>query len=238
MTVSRQLTRISIGEIIFEPAPVSKARQTSLLELGQVDPIRVRPSEDGRYEIINGRRRVANLVANGAKEVEVIIDHVTDEDADWQALALNMSGSPSPMVEARIIGKMVDRDYTQKEIARRLGITQGNVSQRLSLLALIPELQGQLETSQITLTAARMICKLPEADQVSLLAEEQITVELAKDALRQYQAGEVDLSVIDIPSPPDSGVTIRLTAAQVAALDEGGEVTLTIGGKEFRLSEV
>ena len=240
MTTPRQLTKIAISAINGSPAPVSKARQVSLTELGQIDPIRVRQLPNSRYEIINGRRRVANLAAAGVTEVEAIIEDADQEAAAWSALALNMSGSPSPMVEARLISDLIALGYTQKVIARRLGITQGNVSQRVGLMALIPPLQDALESGEMVLTAARMVVKLPENEQAAFYAAGDLTTEAAKEALRNWQAGEVELSGIDIPdlSEPESGrpVSLSLTAEQWSALTEGGEVIIEAAGLRLNIS--
>jgi len=241
MTTPRQLTRIAISAINSVPAPISKARQVSLTELGQIDPIRVRQLPDGHYEIINGRRRVANLTAAGVTEVEAIIEDADQEAAAWSALALNMSGSPSPIVEARLISDLIDLGYTQKVIARRLGITQGNVSQRLSLMALISPLRDALESGEMVLTAARMVVKLPEGEQAAFYAAGDLTTEAAKETLRDWQAGEVDLSGIDIPDlgEPESGrpIVLSLTVAQWATLTEGDEVIIEAAGLRLKIRE-
>lgn len=232
----RQLTTISIEAIKNVPAPVAKGRQQSLIHLGQVDPVRVRLDDDGLYIITDGRRRVANMLAAGISEVEVIVEEIGETQAALHALALNMSRSHSPMTEAKLIAKLVDKGHTQQQIAEMLGVTQGVVSQRLGLLDLIPELQQRLEVGEMTMTAARAARKLPKKDQAELAKLDKVTVKSADEILRGYQAAMVDLSVIDIPDlPQPANHTITLTDDQVSELESGQPVTIEINGKQCQI---
>lgn len=229
---ARQLTKISIDLLKNVPAPTSKARQQSLIEIGQVDPVRVRPTDDGLYEITDGRRRVANLIANGATEVEVIIESIDDNQAALHALALNVSRSHSPMTEARLIAKLMET-HTQQEVAKMLGVTQALVSQRLALLDLVPELQHKLELGEMTMSAARAALKLPKSDQIALSRMDKVTVDAAKEMLRSYQAEMVDLSAIDIPDMPAEPTGVQLTKEQAQALGRGESVAVLVNGQEI-----
>lgn len=239
---ARQLANIPLYLVNDTPAPVSKGRQESLTEAGQVNPIRLRPTADGRYDIVDGRRRVANLKAKGADEVEALVETVDDETADWHALILNMARSDSPMVEARLIGKLRARGYSQKQIAARLGLkgsSQSLISQRESLLNLIPALQDKLEREEMTFQAARYLVRkkfvLPVAIQEQLALLPRITIVEAREALRQFQADEVDLSSIDIPMDAPTPF-VRLSREQVLALTEGQPIIVKIGNQEIVIS--
>lgn len=228
-----QLINVPIELINNVPAPTQKARQQSLIELGQVDPVRLRPAEDGRFSIVDGRRRIANLIANKAQEVKALVEFIDDDQADLHALALNISRSPSPMIEARKSGGLIEKGYTQQQIAQMLGVTQGFISQRLGLLDLIPVLQTRLELGQMTLTAARAARKLPVEDQERLATLDKITVQAALDMLRGYQAKMVDLSSIDIPDT--GGHTINLSNDDIEILESGQGIIVKIGGNEYKL---
>jgi ParB family chromosome partitioning protein len=77
----------------------------------------------------------------------------------------------SPMEEARAFRKVVDKyKIPAKDLARRLGKTDGYVSQRLALLKLPEEVQDAVEEGRITATHAREISRVTdEKDQKKLL---------------------------------------------------------------------
>lgn len=213
------------------PAPTSKLRQTSLIELGQVEPVRLSPTDDGHFDIVDGRRRVANAKAVDLETVVALVERLTDDRATLYSL-VQMSRDPNPMMEAKGIAKLLT-NRTQEQVAKLLGITQALVSQRAGLLDLIPELQHRLEVGTMTLTAARSAKKLDEAAQERLSQLDKITVKAAKDMLRSYQAEMIDLSSIDIPSlttSPPTPPKVTLTKGDIGVLSAGGEVTVLIGG--------
>jgi ParB family chromosome partitioning protein len=77
----------------------------------------------------------------------------------------------SPMEEARAFHKVIDKySIAAKDLARRLGKTDGYVSQRLALLKLPEEVQEAVEEGRITATHAREIARVTdEKDQKRLL---------------------------------------------------------------------
>lgn len=216
-------------------ASPGKARQQTLIELGQIQPVRLRRHEDGKYEIVDGRRRVSAMQANGDEEVLALIDTVSDTVADLQALALNMSRSPSPMLEARKLSSLLERGRSQKDLARELGISQSLISQRLSLLNLISVLQDALEEGEISLQTAKVAVKLTKEDQLLLYGNnDRITLKVTKEMLRSYQADMIDLSQIDIPTV---GFNLTISEVQMDELKTGTTI-IEIKGKRYEIREV
>lgn len=224
---------IQIDLINDVPAPISKARQNSLIELGQVDPVRLRPTAEGRFDIVDGRRRVVNLLAAGVEVVTALVESLSDSQSAFHSLALNISRSPSPMTEARLIAELLKK-YTQQEISKMLGVTQALISQRVGLLDLVAELQDRLEVGEMTLTAARAAKKLPPEAQRELAELETVTATAAKEKLRSYQAEMVDLSAIEIPpltNIPPTPPMISLSAAEIVELTSGQPITVELNGQ-------
>lgn len=77
----------------------------------------------------------------------------------------------TPMEEARAFRRAVDTyKVTAKDLARRLGKTDGYVSQRLALLKLPEEVQEAVEEGRITATHAREISRVTdEREQLRLI---------------------------------------------------------------------
>ncbi len=242
-----QLREVLLDAIDTGLAPVDKARQLSLIEMGQVAVIYLYESTPGRYGIIEGRRRVENAKWAGLTKVQAIIEPAqTEKDLALKALVHNIARSRNHMNEARMVGVLLQAGMSQKDIAARLHVTQGTISQLKDLLNLISPLQDKLEAGDnFTFSAARKICKLPPDIQQDLAGQSKITITDADNALRQWQAAEVDLSTISIPELPaldppanDSDLTcIDLTADQLNQLKQGFTVEIEIEGQPYYLAK-
>lgn len=71
----------------------------------------------------------------------------------------------NPLKEAIEIKKLQGKGLTQFEIAGRLRISQPSISQKLSLLDLIPELRKALEEKKIPLINAYDLARKPATEQ-------------------------------------------------------------------------
>jgi ParB/RepB/Spo0J family partition protein len=217
-----ELKSVPLDQIEDVPAPTSQARQLSLSGLGQISPIKLRRNGRG-YEIVYGRRRVADLRAMGADTVQALIEDMDDEEKAKQSLAENVSRSSNPMSEAKDARYLRNVGYTQAEIAELMGTTQGLVSQRLSLFKLIPELRGMLERGEVGSSFARTACKLPEKFQKILAEMDRPTLKAAKELLMRFKVSSVDLDNLGVPEAPDDyipPVVIRGEDAQRLAQGE------------------
>lgn len=86
---------------------------------------------------------------------------------------------PTPIEEAEAFNTlMIEEHYTQSQLGRRLGKSQGYISQRLGLLDLADEVRDTVHDEGISFTAARAIATLPKAAQPAVTAHVQ---DLAKD---------------------------------------------------------
>lgn len=76
----------------------------------------------------------------------------------------------SPIEEAQRFQKtMADENKSQNELARELGVSQPTVSQKLSLLDLLPELQLVVAERKMRLPDAYHIAAYPQAEQKAAL---------------------------------------------------------------------
>lgn len=241
--MSKELKVIPIDQINAVPAATSKARQESLLDVGQVEPIKLRPDGSGRYDIIDGRRRIANMQAAGITEVEAQVEPMDDKRAALVGLILHAGRSASPMVEARQIQALLNSGWTQAQLAKAIGRTQGWISQRLSYFDLIPELQDRLDSGQITISTARSARKLTKAQQRELVdgsedEDGKITEQTAAEALREAQAKQASMMDQEIPDMPGRRYTVVLDEGQLETLETGASVEIRIAGTTYTISPV
>ncbi|MFC9457836.1 ParB/RepB/Spo0J family partition protein [Streptomyces sp. NPDC056983] len=118
------------------------------------------------YVVLHGHRRLAAARMAGLDEVPVLVREDasrTDEDA----LIENVQRDDLTELEQAqaIQGLIKSYGYSQRQVAARIGKTQGFVSQRLSLMKLREDLQEALADGRVSVEDARRIARLPQEEQ-------------------------------------------------------------------------
>ncbi|MFJ9039684.1 ParB/RepB/Spo0J family partition protein [Streptomyces sp. NPDC102406] len=118
------------------------------------------------YVVLHGHRRLAAARMAGLDEVPVLVrDDASRSDED--ALIENVQRDDLTELEQAqaIQGLITAYGYSQRQVAARIGKTQGFVSQRLSLMKLREDLQEALADGRVSVEDARRIARLPHEDQ-------------------------------------------------------------------------
>lgn len=119
---------------------------------------------------LNGNRRLAAAREVGLDEVPV---HVLDRLArtghlDESVLIENIHRSTlPPLREAHALQILLDRHGSQRALAKRIGVSQGYISQRLSLLRLAAPLQEALAAGELRVEQARALATLSVDKQIA-----------------------------------------------------------------------
>lgn len=120
------------------------------------------------WVVLNGNRRLAAARKAGLDEVPVhVLDRLGRDDyLDESVLIENIHREAlPPLREAQALQLLTERHGSQRTVAKRIGKTQGYVSQRLALLKLAPELRAALTAGQLRVEDARRVAKLPHDAQ-------------------------------------------------------------------------
>lgn len=168
----------------------------SIKQVGVLQPILVRPTDNGRFQIVAGERRYrATILAFGNDEsisIPAMVQTMSDEEADRAALTENvvrekMSALDEAESAARILGSCKgDRD----EAARMLGWNRTTLDRRLSLMYAIPSVRDALRNDDITLGHAELLAVLRKESQEVALSmllkqEKRPSVAAFKDMLER-----------------------------------------------------
>lgn len=94
----RKLVKLKLWDIVlFKDHPFKVERDESFKELlesikdnGLLEPLLVRPTEEGRYELISGHRRKLALELLGYKEAECYVEELTDDEATIKMVDSNI----------------------------------------------------------------------------------------------------------------------------------------------------
>lgn len=110
----------------------------SIAKYGVIQPIVVRPENNGYYQIIAGERRWRAAKAAGLTEIPVVIKEIGDRETAELALVENLMRSDlNPIEEALGYKSLMDRfGLSQEKAAEAVGKSRSTVANALRLLSL------------------------------------------------------------------------------------------------------
>lgn len=137
----------------------------SIAKNGIMQPILVRPLEEGGYEIVAGERRWRAAKLADLKTVPVIIRDLSDRVALELAIVENIQRADlSPIEESAGYQRLLDEfGYTQEELADTVGKSRSHVANILRLQNLPDELKEMLDNGDLTMGHARALLGHPDA---------------------------------------------------------------------------
>ena len=240
------LTELSVG--MLKPGrfqPRTRMDPQSIAELadsiraqGLIQPILVRPVENGKYEIIAGARRWRAAQLAGLTQVPVVIRAVPDKSALAMALIENIQREDlNPLEEATGIQRLVNEfDMTHEAAAQAVGRSRSAVTNLLRLLNLSKAVQDLLMEGRIEMGHARALLavsgprqaelaqqiisrKLSVREAEQLVGQSEVT---SRKTLRKQQRKDRDLQALEEELSEILGTRVTLKTIR------GGRGKLTI----------
>lgn len=170
----REVREISIEQIHpNRHQPRTEFNQDALMELAQsirenglIQPITVRPDEEG-YEIIAGERRYKACILAGYSEVPCNVMSADEQRLAELALVENIQRENLTAIEEAkaYVQIMRSSGMTQEELALRVGKSQSTVANKVRLLNLPQEIQEAVASRQITERHARALLSVVPGQQ-------------------------------------------------------------------------
>lgn len=160
--------------------PRTRMDESALQELaesiraqGVMQPILVRPAEDGAFEIIAGERRFRAAHLAGLTEVPVLVKDVSDQAAAAMALIENIQREDlNPLEEAQGLQRLLSEFHlTHEEAAKAVGRSRSAVSNLLRLLNLAAPVQTMLLAGDLDMGHARALLAVDAATQIALASQ-------------------------------------------------------------------
>src|SRR5277367_5332964 len=190
---------IPVGEIDRNPYQTrSRVDEQQLAELansitatGVVQPIVVRPLANGRFQLIAGERRWLASQKAGKDTVPSIIRQVSDEQAMEMTIVENLQRADlNPMEQARAFERL-GRDFklTQEQMAQRTGKDRASVSNFLRLLRLPIEVQGKVESGDLSFGHARTLLSLENPETILKAAQKISALSMSVRQTESYVQG-------------------------------------------------
>lgn len=166
---------------------------SSIAKHGLIQPITVRYLGQKRFELISGERRLRASKLAGLAEIPAYIREVNDEDIIAFALIENIQREDlNPLEIAMGYQRLIDEcEYTQVEVAERVGKNRTTVTNTLRLLQLPDFIQAALRDDSISSGHARSLINVKnEEDQRRILKSiltKSLSVRQTEDLVRSYE---------------------------------------------------
>ncbi len=172
----------------------------SIEKHGLIQPIVVRPTSSGVYQIVAGERRWRACRMAGLNEVPVVIKELDDQNYYEIALIENLQREDLNAVEeAQGYRTLIDAyGLTQEQVAESVGKSRSAVTNALRLLNLNEDALEALENGEITAGHARAIL----AAETQELAAEMLKAAKQGASVRELEAMSKVKTKVQKLTPP------------------------------------
>lgn len=171
-----------------------KELSDSIKEHGIIQPLVLRKLGN-KYEIIAGERRYKAAQMAGLTTVPAVISNIDDNKSAEVALVENVQRRDLTAIEeARSYKQLLDKGYlTQEQLAKRMGLSQPSIANKLRLLNLDEEVQQALLEEKISERHARTLLTLQDKNAqkewLHRIINERLTVRQLDMELKKLKSG-------------------------------------------------
>ena len=157
---------------------------------GLLQPILVRPLENGGYRIVAGERRWRAARMASLEEVPVVMRELSDLEAAQISLIENLQREDlNPLEEARAYQRLIDEfGMTQERVAESVCKSRAAVANSVRLLKLAEPVQKLLENKAITVGHAKLLCGIDDEKIQTSLADDCVKNKLTVRELEKVIA--------------------------------------------------
>lgn len=196
----RVLRRIRISEIVrnpnqprryFDPKAIATLAE-SIRQYGVLNPLTVRRTGNGGYELVAGERRLRAARVAGLTDVPCLLINADGEDSSVIALVENLQRRDLDFFEeANGFKRLIEQfGLTQEEAARKVGKTQSAVANKLRLLRLSQQNMELIRCNNLTERHARALLRLnDEADRINVtnyIIEHELNVSRTEEYIDEF----------------------------------------------------
>ena len=196
----RVLRRVHISEIsrnpnqprrYFDPEAIATLAE-SIRQYGVLNPLTVRRTAGGGYELVAGERRLRAARVAGLTDVPCLLINADGEDSSVIALVENLQRRDLDFFEeANGFKRLIEQfGLTQEEAARKVGKTQSAVANKLRLLRLSQQNMELIRCNNLTERHARALLRLnDEADRINVtnyIIEHELNVSRTEEYIDEF----------------------------------------------------
>jgi ParB family transcriptional regulator, chromosome partitioning protein len=135
----------------------------SIMQLGVIEPIIVRPAAEGRYQVVAGERRVKAAYMAEKVKIPAVVRPMSDQQAMEMTIVENLQREDLGVLDQARAYQRLSQEFglTQDDVATRTGKSRSAVANFLRLLTLPDDVQKLLEKGELTFGHAKVLMTLP-----------------------------------------------------------------------------
>jgi ParB family chromosome partitioning protein len=197
------ISRVSLDQIEVNPKqPRRDFDETALSELAAsikmhdiIQPITVSKLASGKYRLIAGERRLRAAKIAGLKDVPAYLRQANDTELLELSLLENLQRENLNAIEIALSYKrlMDELEYTQEQVAERMGKERSTVTNYIRLLKLPPDIQVAVRKGTLSMGHARALINVDAVDkQLYIFAEiknKGLSVRQTEELVRKIYTG-------------------------------------------------
>lgn len=174
--------RVSVDEVEANPKqPRRDFDEQSLQELADsirmhdiIQPITVSRLPSGKYRLITGERRLRAARIAGIKDIPAYVRQANDAQLLELALLENLQREDLNAMEISLSYKrmMEELEYTQEQVAERMGKDRSTVANFIRLLKLPPDIQLAVRSGELSMGHARALINVDTIDKQLIIYKE------------------------------------------------------------------
>lgn len=212
----------------------------SIKTYGLIQPVTVRPIENGKYQLISGERRFRAAKMAGLTEIPAYVRTVDDVQSVQMALVENIQRSDLNAIEVALCYQLLidECHLKQEELSDKLGKDRSTISNYLRLLKLASETQIAVRDKQISMGHARALVVVEDEELqnkiVRQIINEGLSVRQTETLVKKYAAEsnspktKVKITLSDEVRTFQSDLSKKLQTKVKIKKDISGKGTLTI----------
>lgn len=176
------ILRIPVADIEVNPKqPRHDFDEQALRELSEsikihdiIQPLTVSKTAGGKYRLIAGERRLRASKMAGLTDIPAYIRQANDAQLLELALLENLQREDLNAVEVALSYKrmMDELDYSQEQVAERMGKDRSTIANFIRLLKLPPDIQLAVRSGEISMGHARAIINVDTVEKQLFIFKE------------------------------------------------------------------
>lgn len=190
-----------------------KALSDSIKNVGVLQPIVLKPTDEDNYMIIAGERRYRASIMAGKEEIPAVIKDIPVKDIMEIALIENLQREDLNAIEEALAYKSLIDNYkvTQEELSEAVGKSRPHITNTLRLLNLQKKVIKMIENGEITPGHGKALLRIENHDQQLEIANKivkddlsvRVVEEMAKKIIcykqvKKPENEQKDIYIIDV----------------------------------------
>ena len=191
-----------------------KILSESIKNYGGLQPIVLKPDDEGKYMIIAGERRYRASKLARKSDIPAVIKDIPMKDIMEIALIENLQREELNPIEEALAYRSLIKNYevTQEEISEAVGKSRPHITNTLRLLNLPQKIMDMIDQGQITAGHGKALLRVNDenlqlelankviAEELSVRATEALAKKICEDNIKEVpkKSKEKDVFIVDV----------------------------------------